>query len=308
MPLLETMLKDFPIRRTKAQKEAFRAWAVNQAQESGFEAREENCGGHQNVVIGNPEQAEMILTAHYDTPAVSFMENRMLPRNRLAFYLRQAWMVGVYLAISAVLGYVVGRLCKDLDTALRLGYAAYMLLVMLLLFGPANKHNANDNTSGVSTLMALLPQIAPENRSRIAVILFDNEEKGLKGSKAYAKAHPDVKKNGLVINLDCVGVGEHILVLANQKAREWAQYAAFESALATTETHTFHHFPLEGSCCNSDQKNFDHAMAICACAQEKRVGFVVHNIHTPRDTQCSEGNIAVISAALAAHINRVAEN
>ena len=69
MSIINTLVEKFPIRRSKEQKEAFRAWAVEQATQMGYQAQVEAVKDHNNVVIGDPETAKAVFTAHYDTPA-----------------------------------------------------------------------------------------------------------------------------------------------------------------------------------------------------------------------------------------------
>jgi len=76
---------------------------------------------------------------------------------------------------------------------------------------------------------------AAKERPRVAFILFDNEEKGTLGSRAYAREHPLVRDERLVINLDCVGVGEHLLFLAPEKVRQMPCYECMEKALTEDE-------------------------------------------------------------------------
>ena len=42
--------------------------------------------------------------------------------------------------------------------------------------------------------------------NEVAFVLFDNEERGLLGSKALNKKYSDLLKNKMVINFDCIGV------------------------------------------------------------------------------------------------------
>ena len=107
----------------------------------------------------------------------------------------------------------------------------FFCLLMLMLLGPANRNNANDNTSGVAAVMEIMARLPEEERSKAAFILFDNEEKGLLGSAGYAAQHKGVKEKGLIINLDCVGDGENILFFANKKTRALPQYALLQEAL-----------------------------------------------------------------------------
>ena len=53
-----------------------------------------------------------------------------------------------------------------------------------MLDGKANRHTANDNTSGVAAVMELMARLPEEQRSKAAFILFDNEEKGMLGYSA----------------------------------------------------------------------------------------------------------------------------
>ena len=90
-------------------------------------------------------------------------------------------------------------------------------------FGKANTHTANDNTSGVITIIEAACNMPEEFRDRVCFILFDNEEKGLLGSKALAKKYKNIKQNKLVINFDCVSDGDYLLFLpyqSNEKGRE----------------------------------------------------------------------------------------
>ena len=79
MSYISTLVEKFPIRRSKAQKAAFRAWFQEEAARLGYEAQVEEKGGHQNMIIGDPEKAQAIFTAHYDTPMHSLFPNNYQP-------------------------------------------------------------------------------------------------------------------------------------------------------------------------------------------------------------------------------------
>lgn len=305
MSYIQTLNEQFPIRRKDEQKKAFRAWFLQTAREMGYDAQVESNGGHNNVVIGDPETAQAIFTAHYDTPAASFLPNVMTPRNRLFFWAYQMLQVGILVLLGVAVGVPLAVISGDDYLGFLAGYAVYMGLLFLMIFGPANKHNVNDNTSGVAAILELMSRIPEENRAKTAFILFDNEEKGCRGSKAYAKAHPAVKENGFLINLDCVGDGEHILVLAGAKARELPAYAALSDAMNGQEGRQLHLFPLESSVFNSDQKNFKVAAAVCACNEGKRIGYCCDRIHTSEDTVCEQANLDFLAEGFAAFVARL---
>ena len=185
------------------------------------------------------------------------------------------------------------------------GWLVYMVLVFGMLMGPANKNNVNDNTSGVAAILETMARIPEDARAKAAFILFDNEEKGLLGSKAYAKAHPAVKESGFIVNLDCVGDGEHVLLLAGKKAREAAPYAALTAGMEAQSGRELHIFPLEKSVYNSDQKNFQVSCAMCACRVGKHIGYYCDKIHTSKDTVCEQVNLDFIAGGLSDCVSKL---
>ncbi len=301
----EQLMQQFPVRRTSKQKADFRAWFLQTVKEMGYAAQEENPKGHKNLVLGNPEQARVTLTAHYDTPARAFLANVMFPCSKLHFVLRQVYMIGMMIGLGALVGVPVGLLAGDWYPGFVVGWLVYMGLLMMMLFGPANPNNANDNTSGVAAILETLARIPAEERGKIAAILFDDEEKGLLGAKAYAKAHKAVKEESLIINLDCVGNGDQLLLIASKEARELPQYAALMDCMVSSDGRTVQHLALEKCRVNSDQKNFRQAVAVLACKKGKGGLLYADRIHTIHDTLCDQGNIDHLAAGLEAFVRRI---
>lgn len=305
MSSLNEIVEKFPVRKKPEQKAAFRAWAVEQAQSLGYQARVEKNGRHQNIVVGNPETAEVTFTAHYDTPAVSPFPNIMMPRNIPLFYLYQIVIVAVLFAISGAAVLVVNALTHNRQLVLLTFYIMYFGLLFLMLLGPANKHNVNDNTSGVAAVLSLMEKLPENVRSKAAFILFDNEEKGKQGSKAYAKEHLEVQYTHLVVNMDCVGVGENIIVIAKKLAALQPVYPKLEAALAVQTERKAHFFGAASSVCNSDQASFRCGVVICACKRRPIVGFYTPDIHTKRDTYADEGNIEYVASGMRAFVESI---
>ncbi len=305
MSIINTLVEKFPIRRSKEQKEAFRTWAVEQAAQMGYQAQVEAVKDHNNVVIGDPETAKAVFTAHYDTPATFFLPNFMTPRNKVFFWCRQIWMILLMVGIGAVVGVPVYLLTGIERVGFFAGWLVYMALTISMLMGPANKNNVNDNTSGVAAVLETMARIPAEQRSKVAFILFDNEEKGLLGSKAYAKTHPTVKENGFIVNLDCVGDGDHVLLACSKKSREMAAYTALTQGMEAQSGRELHIFPLEKCVYNSDQKSFKAGSAICACSIRKGIGFYCDKIHTNKDTVCEQVNLDFIAGGLSAFVEKL---
>ena len=261
---------------------------------------------HANLVIGAPETSQVIFTAHYDTPARMVVPNLIFPANIPMFLCVQLALVLGLLAISVAVGGTVGMLLHQPKAGYCVGLAVYWVILLLMLLGPANPSNANDNSSGVAAVLELMARIPQEQRAHTAFLLFDNEEKGLLGSSRYAKAHPEVRKGKLLINLDCVGDGEHVLFMANQATRA---HALFPLLIQTMEEQPGRQFVLremEKSVYPSDQRHFALGIAVCACQKSRRFGYYCSKIHTAGDMVCSQENMDYLAAGLTRFVAAIA--
>lgn len=308
MAYIDTLIEKFPIRKNKAQKEAFRAWVLEESEKLGYTAQVEKKGSSNNVVIGDADSAEAIFTAHYDTPAVMPVPNFITPCNVLVYILYQlvltVLIIGVGIGLGALAGALVGALSGNVDAGFAMGSMGSMIglwtLIILMMFGPANKNNANDNTSGVASVLETMARIPEEKRSKVAFILFDNEEKGMLGSSAHASMHKNVKKNTLLVNMDCVGLGDNILFFSPRKARNHAHFEKLQAGLNAQSGRNLLWRNMESCIYPSDQMQYKHGIAVCSCKKAKVIGYYCDRIHTKRDTIADAGNIAFIADGLAA--------
>lgn len=311
MAYIDTLVEKFPIRKTKMQKEDFRTWVVEEAAKLGYTAQVEKKGSSNNVVIGDADSAEAIITAHYDTPPVMPVPNFITPCNVLVYLVYQIAlafaMIGVGVAIGALIGILVTALSGNTETGSMVGALGTMAgmwgVIFMLMFGPANKNNANDNTSGVAAVLETMARIPAENRGKVAFILFDNEEKGMLGSSSFASKHKQVKKQTLLVNMDCVGLGENILFFSPKKARNHAHYEKLTAAVNAQQGRPVAWFRMEGHMYPSDQSQFKCGIAVCSCKKAKIIGYYCDRIHTKHDTIADAGNIAFLADGLAAFAN-----
>ncbi|MBO5110939.1 MAG: M28 family peptidase [Clostridia bacterium] len=289
MNLLDYLNEAYPARKSEEEKKAFRTYV-----EEHYGARTEvtKDGKNRNLVIGDPETANILCTAHYDTPAAALFPNLMIPRNSVLFYLYQFLIVGVLLAVSLLGGWLV-ELAVGREEAFFLAFLVfYYLGFYLLFFGFKNKHNANDNTSGVATVLTLAEQY---KGSQVAFILFDNEEGGKKGSKAFRKDHKDAMQDKFLLNFDCVGNGENILFIAQKKAEAHPELSRLKKIFAAEGAYAVHFYPEKGSQCNSDHKNFPCGVGCMACRRTKGGLFYTPYIHTAKDTVASWENVRYLA-------------
>ena len=76
----------YQVRKSKKQKADFRDYLCGELEKAGYSPKVEKKGSSHNVVVGAPERAKLLYTAHYDTCAVLPFPNFITPRN-MVFYL-----------------------------------------------------------------------------------------------------------------------------------------------------------------------------------------------------------------------------
>lgn len=302
------VLSQFPVRKTKQQKQAFRDAVAEYAESLGYVCDIEKGGmGSRNVVIGDPEHAETLVTAHYDTPARMLFPNLITPCNLLTFIAYQIFMVGVFFAAAFAVGIPVWYLTHSGRAAFLAGYIVYFGLLFLMMYGPANPSNANDNTSGVVTVLETLRTMPENQREKVCFVLFDLEEAGLIGSASYRKKHKKASADQIVLNLDCVGDGDEIVFYPVKKLcqdrakmlRLCGCVGRFGAKTITVCNKGFRVYP-------SDQKNFPYGVGIAAFRRKKGVGLYCAKIHTAKDTNLDQTNVNILRAALTSLISGTA--
>lgn len=261
--LKAALLGRYQMRRTKKQKAAFIDWACRYAQELGIPAAIEEGGKHfcaRNIVFGDIDRARTIITAHYDTCAWMPFGAGMTPG---------CWPVIVIIELFQML---------------------FLLPILLIMFfGPANRHTANDNTSGVLLVLRLMAELG--DRPGVAFVLFDHEEIGLLGSQAFIKAHPQAARRFL-LNLDCVGDGKTLLYTGSKLGMKMPQAKRLLAAMERIAPESGF-AAVSGSFPKwlypSDQMLFPRGTAIAAL-KGKRILYL-NRIHTHRDTVLEDENI-----------------
>lgn len=292
------ILKNYPIRRTDEQKTAFISAVTEYASRLGYAVNVEQEKKNRNIVIGDGEKAQYLVTAHYDTPVSSLFPNLLLPKNFALFILYQTGVILAYMLIALVLCAPVWLLTQNKAATFIVWYVAYMVQAMWGRIGLPNKNNANDNTSGVVTLLETAAALPQELRDRVCFVLFDQEEKGLVGSKIYRKAHMEQTDKQIVLNLDCVGDGDIILFEPVKTLQTDTDTLEKISAICKTVGNKelrLAQGPFTGS---SDQKSFPKGVGIKALHYKKGVGLYCGHIHTNRDKKLDETNVNTLRAAL----------
>ena len=299
------VLRTYPVRKTKKQKQAFRDAVEAYAASAGYSSRvERGIFGCRNLILGDPESARYLVTAHYDTCARLPFPNFITPCNFLPFLGYQLLVVVLLLFTAFAVGVLAGFAASSVDIGSAVGYLSIWVLLGLMFAGPANPSNANDNTSGVVTLLEIARTLPENQRHKVCFVLFDLEEAGLLGSASYRKAHRKATDLQLVLNLDCVGDGDHIRLFPTHRLKKdrkklTSLYLAcgyFGKKDVLVHEKGFSVYP-------SDQANFPWGVGICALRKGK-AGLYLSRIHTRRDTVLDETNVNILRAALTTFLCR----
>ena len=90
------ILEKYQVRKSKKQKTAFINYTEQVAKSYGYDVKvEKGDFGARNIVIGNPDTAKVLYTAHYDTCARLPFPNFITPKN-FAIYLLYQLMILVF--------------------------------------------------------------------------------------------------------------------------------------------------------------------------------------------------------------------
>lgn len=297
----QEIFRKYQVRKTKKQKSAFREYVTQVAETHGYDVKvEKGACGARNIVIGNPDTAKVLYTAHYDTCARLPIPNFITPKNFMIYLLYQVLLVVGFFAIAMALGFGISYLLTFLPIstavidAIRFILPPMVLwtLLILLICGPANKNTANDNTSGVTTVLDIMQQLPQEERSKVAFVLFDLEEAGLVGSSSFASKHKAVKKNTLVLNFDCVSDGQTMLFALKKSTRKYADLLA--KAFVSTPEITVD--IAKSAFYPSDNASFKGGIGVAALKTAKfRDTLYMDRIHTKKDVIYREENIQYLT-------------
>ena len=291
----KTILDKFQVRKSRKQKAEFRDWLCQELTKAGYTPKVEKSLAAANVVVGDPEGAEVFFTAHYDTQAVLPVPNFITPRNFLWYLLYQILLVGgIFLLAVLVEAAIILLFHPPLEVAAMPFGVVLLFFSWWMIDGPANQHTVNDNTSGVITLVETALALPVEDRAKVCFVFFDNEEKGMFGSSAFAGKHKEVKRHKLVVNFDCVSDGSSIQFFPTAGLKKKDELlASLEEAFQPTADRQvemvkgFGFYP-------SDNASFKLAAGVCALHHSKVFGWYMSRIHTAKDTVLEEENITLL--------------
>lgn len=291
------ILEEYQVRKTKKQKLRFIEFMKSHY--PSLVVEEGGLVHNRNHVVGDVDKAKVIFSAHYDTCARLPFPNIIMPKNIFLSLLYSVLICLPFLAVMFLVRWLLGFLTDDPFITHYCGFlVSFLTMVFVLFLGVPNRHTANDNTSGVVTLCELMKTLTLDEREKCAFVFFDNEENGLLGSSFFRKSHKKQMDVKLLINFDCVGDGDNILIVMSKFAHERYgeivsdKLCAKESKRVWVEKSSKAYYP-------SDQAGFPFGVGVAALKGKKASTLYLNRIHTDKDTVCDERNIRFVTEGFA---------
>ena len=292
----QRIARDYPVRRKAQEKENMRAYLMGQLREMGYDAKLNDCGRAMNVIAGDPERAKIFYAAHYDTPLHEPLPALICPTRPVTYMLYQALTPILTLVLAFVVSVGVTFVLNWPNMTLPLFLVLLLGALAYLRWGPSEKNNVNDNTSGVAALLRTAEQLTPRYRNDVCFLFLDGGSENMQGAKGFRKRYPSAKEKP-VLCLDCVGSGDELLILPGRGARWNGDLLdAINSSFEISERKTCYdkvdglvHFP-------SDQRAFKQGVAICAVRHVRGFGRFI--CPTRRDNVIDEENLELLSRGL----------
>lgn len=303
------LLDKYQVRKSKEQKEIFAEWLSSHLKEYGYDVQRDNYSKNgTNLIIGDVKKANVILTAHYDTQANFYFPIFMGFSNWISFFLSQLWTMIPIMLILILIVIVSNWLKLDLGTKLIISSLGLFAYSILMTYSVANKHTANDNTSGVATLLSILEELPTELKEKVCFVFFDEEESGLIGSMAFKKKHKSFINKKPLINFDCVSDGDTLYFVTKKPFRESFLFELLEMSVETTLKSSSKNYQFGSAFKNvytSDQIIYKNSVGICAAKKLPIFGYYIDRVHTKRDTKFDSENIRILSEITLDFIHKI---
>ena len=296
------ILEKYQLRKSKKQKNEFIGWLREYLSSYDYDLTEDKYSkSGTNIIVGDVDSAEVILTAHYDTQPNFFMPVLMGFSNWFFFFISQ-----LLILVPMALIFEIGRIIFKAIFGNGIMYAILMpiplwLYLIQIFVGIANRHTANDNTSGVTTLISILEDMPPEERHKVCVVFFDQEELGMIGSGSFKNKYKKASKSKPLINFDCVSDGETLTFVMKKKFKVSENAALLKKAsdkaiLGSSKKSRF--ADAFWNIYTSDQIIFPNSVGVVAAKKAPVLGYYIDRLHSRWDTKFDNENIELLSRTM----------
>lgn len=249
-----------------------------------------------NIHIGNLQKAKTVIVAPYDQPSKRFFTQGYHPFREVDPLWVKLLSDNLITGILALLGVVSLVILGPINTT-----AAVVVLVILTVLmvavtlimpqGLLNIANANRSNSGLYVMWGLAQKL--KGNAEVAFVLLDHTALNRHGELMLSTLLSSRRTPAQVIYLDCVGVGDTILISsdANNQALAKRVAGAVKGLSAQTKTHDT---PTINA---SALSRFPNSIGI---SSGRLIGkhFVIENVRSSADVEIREETVNALIEAL----------
>ena len=286
------ILEKYQVRKSRKQKDDF-IRLLKERYNTNIQIEETGRLKTRNIVIGDLKKAKLVLSAHYDTPAQLPIPNIVMPKSILGNVLYFMAIMLLMIVLEAFFEVFVSLLIANEFIRFLLNFTFLFFIIYLMLAGKANQHNANDNTSGVITLLEVYERLDDQQRNQVAFVFFDHEELGLVGSRQFAKSHKTELSGKPLMNFDCVASGDVIMLIVSRRLEE-VHYQFLERSFQASKAKEVLVISDKGTYYPSDQMNFRTGIGVVALHRHRLFKYYLKDVHTNKDTKFDEENVELL--------------
>ncbi|HHX67087.1 MAG: M28 family peptidase [Miniphocaeibacter sp.] len=306
---IRELMEKFQVRKNYEDKSKFINWLqqIIKAMDYDFKIDKYSSKGR-NLIVGDVNNAEVILTAHYDTQ-VNYFLPMFMGMNWLGFIIGQLYILFIIL-LPAILIDLFFKNIFNLNIP-----NIFIVLIVVLTFiytqtGLANKNTLNDNTSGVATLINIMENLDDVYKNKVCFVFFDQEELGLIGSSKFQKRYGKFIKNKPLINFDCVANGDNLFFIGKKDFRN----SIFNNTLTSSVEKIMENNiygkkyvigPANRYIYPSDQLIYNNSLAVAALKKAPVIGYYLNGIHNSRDKIFMKENIDLITEIIIDFIKKI---
>lgn len=251
-----------------------------------------------NIHIGNLQKAKTVIVAPYDQPSKRLFTKGYHPFREVDALWVKLISDNLITGILALLGVISLVILGPINTT-----AAVVVLVILTVLmvaatlimpqGLLNIANANRSNSGLYVMWGLAQKF--KGKSDVAFVLLDHTALNRHGELMLSTLLSSRRSPVNVIYLDCVGVGDTILVSSDANNQAWAKRVAgaVNGLNAQTKTHD------EPTIAASALSRFPTSIGVSA---GRLIGkhFIIENVRSSADVEIREETVNAVIETLEA--------
>jgi hypothetical protein len=249
-----------------------------------------------NIHIGNLQKAKTVIVTPYDQPSRRFFSKGYHPFRDVDSILIKLLSENLIPGILVVIGLVSLGVLVPVNPMLAYGLLIVLTVVMLAVTllmpqGLRNMANANRSNSGLYVQWSLAQQL--KGSSEVAFVLLDHTSLNRHGELMLSTVLASRKAMPQVIYLDCVGVGDTMIVSSDETNQALAKRIANASSGLRAETKTYDVPTINGSALS----RFPVSVNV-SVGRLKNKQFIIEHIGTPLDVEIQEPVVHAVAQAI----------